>query len=161
MYPPPPLSLLLKSFLIFFLFPSLLLFPPLSFTLRTLAQMTTKPAWRTQHYAHMKNITSSLPLYHNFIPKLNPLLKRNGLVNQVELLRQCHLAMFKTLYAKPTQKRYGYSCRDKICYKGSATYYWFHNLIGAYHSWGISPRNLTSIHQTVSCREARKGWARD
>ena len=44
MYPPPPLSLLLKSPLIFFLFPSLLLFPPLSFTLCTLAQMTTKPA---------------------------------------------------------------------------------------------------------------------
>ena len=27
-------------------------------------------------------------------------------------LRQCHLATFKTFYAKPTQKRYGYSSRD-------------------------------------------------
>ena len=38
--------------------------------------------------------------------------------------------------------------------------YQSHNLIGPYHFWGISPRNLT-VHQTVSRREACTGWARD
>ena len=55
-----------------------------------------------------------------FSPRPYPLTWRNSLVNQVEflglasILHQCHLAMFKTFYAKPAQKRYGYLIMSRV-----------------------------------------------
>ena len=49
-----------------------------------------------------ENTTSFPPLYHNLIPKPHPLMRRNSLVNQVELLGLA--ASVQTLHAKLTQK---------------------------------------------------------
>ena len=61
----------------------------------------------------------------SLVPRPHPLMRRNGLVNQVEFLglahtfAQCNLATFKIFYVKPAQKRYGYSSRDKYFYHTS------------------------------------------
>ena len=78
------------------------------------------------------------------------------------LLWQCYLAMFKTFYAKPAQKRYTYSIRFYCC-KGSATYIMF--LISQSH-WSLpllenKPNKFNFVRQTVSHWEAHTGWAWD
>ena len=35
------------------------------------------------------------------------------------------------------------------------------NRIGPYHFLGNKPKKFDFVHQTISCREARAGWAQD
>ena len=75
-------------------------------------------------------------------PPTLALTMRNCLVNQVEFLGLVHT--FETMspnnvqkYAKPTQKRYGYSSRDRkiftIVREVQCNSYRSRNLIGPYH----------------------------
>ena len=71
-------------------------------------------------------------------------LSHNCLVNQVKFLGlvhtlwHCHLATFKTFYAKPTQK--GTDTRVEIKKIYCCKHFQCRNLIGPYHFWEISPR---------------------
>ena len=56
----------------------------------------------------------------SLVPRPHPLMRRNGLVNQSQISWACaHFCdsvtwqLSKTFYAKPAQKRYGYSSRFK------------------------------------------------
>ena len=58
----------------------------------------------------------------------------------------CNSVIFNILW-KPAQKKDGYSNGDEqnvtVVRKVPRNNYWFHNLIGPYHFWVISLRNLT------------------
>ena len=59
--------------------------------------------------------------YTSLIPRSHPLTRRNGLVNQIKFLELVHTLTTvspSNIYAKPTQKRYGYSIkivREVLC----------------------------------------------
>ena len=98
------------------------------------------------------------------VPRPHPLTRRNGLVNQVELLGlagSLATGNLATFCGKHAQKKYGYSNGDEyilllfyVIISDLAISMVFHRF------GGISPKNLT-VHQTVSHREARAGWAGD
>ena len=72
--------------------------------------------------------------------------------------------MFKTSYAKPAQKRYGYSSRDKqfsVVKEVLHNNYQSHNLIGPYHFFENKHKKFDFVHQTISRQEAHAGGAQD
>ena len=108
-----------------------------------------------------------LPLNESLIPRPHPLTRRNGLVNQVKFVGLVHTfatvspAMFIPFYAK---QQIGTDTgieintftvvKEVLCNNCKSC-----NLIGPYHFWGISPRNLTLLTRTVSRWETPAGWA--
>ena len=104
---------------------------------------------------------------HSFVPRPHPLMRRNGLVNQVEFLGLVHTfatvspSNVQTFYTKPARKRYDYLSRDKKFYvvmEVLRNNYQSCSLIGPYHFKGISPRNLTPFTRLfLTRRRTRAG----
>ena len=109
-----------------------------------------------------------ISLNESLVPRPHPLMRRNGLVNQVEFLGLVYTfatvspSNIQNILRQTCKNRYGYLSRDNnVVREVLCSNYQSCNLIGPYHFWGICPRNLTSLTRTVSYREIPAGWARD
>ena len=96
------------------------------------------------------------PALTSLVPRPHPLTRRNSMMNQGLGLAQTFATVLRSnvenINAKPAQKRYGYSSRDK----------WYVINTDAAISllltaFGNKPKKFDSVHQTVSRREARVG----
>ena len=89
-------------------------------------------------------------------------------MNQVEFLGLAHTfaTTIKTFCGQPTQKRYGYSNGDKPIYTVVREVLCNNYRLILQSDWsllhlGNKPKKFDFVHQTVSCREALAGGARD
>ena len=88
--------------------------------------------------------------------------KRSGEPSQISWASAQFCSSVKTFYAKCTQKRYGYSSRDKnftVVREVLRNNYQSCNLIGPYRFWGENPRYSTLF--TRPFLTGRRVWAGD
>ena len=74
------------------------------------------------------------------------------------LLRQCHLALFKTLTPNPLKKGSDTWVKFYCCKRSLRNNYQSCNLIGHYHFWGRSPRNLTLFTRPLLAGRHARAW---
>ena len=106
----------------------------------------------------------------SLVPRYHPLMRRNGLMNQVEFLGLAHafatnnLATFKPFAFNPLKKRCRYSNRDEqtLLLWGKCCVIFTNLAISlVLTTLGNKPKELDFVHQTISHRETRMRWARD